>query len=132
MQIVNGFHLNLSQTRNMIFSISKSLHSVHFIDQIKYYKFNSVQTVTSFKILKDVTVCIWLYLWNKIRIMKWTKCRNFEMESVIFRQTLSYHLPLTTCHINNCEILCLDQNTSKPINQYHTSNLKPSRLHRSS
>ncbi len=39
-------------------SISKSLYLVNFIILIKYYKFNNVQTITLFKILNNVAVCI--------------------------------------------------------------------------
>ena len=49
-----------------IIFISKSFYLVHFMIQFKYYRSNNVQTVTSFKILNDVTMFILLDLGNKI------------------------------------------------------------------
>ena len=46
--------------------ILKFIHLVHFMIQIKYYKYNSVQTIMLSKNLNDVTMYILLDLGNKI------------------------------------------------------------------
>ena len=57
--------------RIRILSIWNKMESLHFMVQIKYYRSNSVQTATLFKILNDKAVYISLDLWNKILTMKW-------------------------------------------------------------
>ena len=82
-------HPSLHRIR--IFSIWNKMESLHFMVQIKYHKFNSVQTTTSFKILNDKAVYISLDLWNKILTMKWT---NGEISK--WRGSLSPHHHLST------------------------------------
>ena len=51
---------------NGILSIWNEMEKVNFMVQIKYYKSNSVQFVTSFKILNKGIVCTSLDSWDKI------------------------------------------------------------------
>ena len=51
---------------------------VYFMVQIKYYRSNNVQTVTSFKILNDVAVYTLLDPWDKIWTMKWINREVFK------------------------------------------------------
>jgi hypothetical protein len=50
----------------ILFHLKKKIYLIYFMVQIKYCRFNSVQTITLFKILNDVTVCILLDSENKI------------------------------------------------------------------
>ena len=54
-----------------ILSISNEMESLHFTVQILFHKSNGVQSISSFKILNDMTLCILLDLRNKIQTMKW-------------------------------------------------------------
>ena len=59
-------------SRNRILSLSNEIEIVYFMIQIKYYRSNSVQTTTSFKILNNVAAYTLLDTWDKIWTMKWT------------------------------------------------------------
>ena len=76
------------EARNKILSIWNKMESLYFMVQIKYHKLNSVQTITSFKILNDKAVYISLDLWNKIWIMKWTNEEIFKRKRSLSRKQL--------------------------------------------
>ena len=56
---------------------------VHFMVQILFHKSNGVQSVSSFKILNDVVVCILLDLKYLIQTMKWRLPISFQMKRIL-------------------------------------------------
>ena len=67
-------------------------HFIHFIVQILFHKSNDVQSVSSFKILNDVAVCILLNLRYLIYTMKWRVSISNREFQIKWRLSISFQI----------------------------------------